>query len=107
MDVPAPSGIRNPIHSLASRPNLSLLRVILRAVPQDTARCASRVRTAPVVTYMPTQPTIGENWRHTRTGDVIKILSPKLDTADQWYVRNGDFQRTLTTGEIIRDYVRD
>ncbi len=50
---------------------------------------------------------IGQKWRHTRTGSVIAILGPKLDTADEWYVSNVPYKYTLTAVDITRDYVRN
>ena len=54
------------------------------------------------------EPRIRQKWRHAGTGTVIEILGPKLDTADEWYVAVKDgFRSTLTTAQIIQDYILD
>ena len=53
----------------------------------------------------PVQVQIRQKWRHTGTGHVIAILSPKLDTTDDWYVMRGDYRFTLTTAQIALEYL--
>jgi len=53
---------------------------------------------------METRFWIGQQWRHIRGDQVITIGSPKLDTADEWYVREGTNLRVMTTAQIIEHY---
>ena len=62
--------------------------------------------TAVQMAEQPAEPKVRQTWRHTRTGTVIEILAPKLDTADEWYVANKDgFRGTLTTAQITEEHI--